>query len=302
MDIHKAIGKLPRPKRGFVLPYHKYTGPYNPLHEQLDENDQTIVEQEPYNAVDAVSMRHDICYRNNNSTKDGKLKCDDEMLHELNELESKGIREKIGKKLVQSIIGKKRKFGWGIEWSNELADELHKPIRRKFKKRQIFASKVDGIWAADLVDMQSFSSKNKRYKYILMIIDVYSRFGWAIPLKTKTGLEVSKAFHDLWETQAPPEKLWTDKGKEFYNRPMRELLKKKNVELYSTQNEEKASIVERWNRTIKRNMWKYFTANNTTNYIDVLPAIVHKYNTTYHRTIKCTPTFARKPSNYQHVL
>ena len=85
-------------------------------------------------------------------------------------------------------------------------------------------------------------------------------------------------------------------------RSMRELLKKNNVQLYSTQNEEKLCIVERWNRTIKRNMWKYFTANNTTRYIDVLPAIIKKYKTTYHRSIKGTPTFARKPLNYQHVF
>ena len=303
MDIHKAIGKLPRPKRGFVLPYHKYTGPYNPLHEQLDENDQPILGQEPYNAVDAISMRHDICYRDNNG-KEGKLNCDDKMLEELEELEPKGIREKIDKKLVRSIIGRKRKLGWGIEWSNELADELHKPVRKTFKKRRVFASGVDAIWAADLVEMQTFARKNKGYKYILMIIDVFSKFGWAVPLKTKTGIEVTAAFQHLWETpqSPPPQKLWTDKGKEFYNRPMKELLKKNNVELYSTENEEKSCVVERWNRTIKRTMWKYFTANNTQNYIDVLPEIIEKYNNTYHRSIKCTPTFAREPSNYQHVF
>ena len=65
MDIHKVIGKLPRPKSGFVLPGHKYTGPYNPLEEQLDENDIPIAGQEPFNAVDEISMRHDICYRDN---------------------------------------------------------------------------------------------------------------------------------------------------------------------------------------------------------------------------------------------
>ena len=120
------IGKLPRPKRGFVLPSHKYTGPYNPLHEQLDEFDRPIPGQEPYNAVDAVSMRHDICYRDNGATKEGKHECDDEMLKELDVLQAKGIREKIDKKLVRAIIGKKRKSGLGveIEWSNELADEL----------------------------------------------------------------------------------------------------------------------------------------------------------------------------------
>ena len=86
MDIHKVIVKFPRPKRGFVLPYHKYTGPYNPVHEQLDEYDQPVPEQEPYNAVDAVSMRYDICYRDINS-KDGKHKCDDIMMRELDALQ-----------------------------------------------------------------------------------------------------------------------------------------------------------------------------------------------------------------------
>ena len=301
MDIHKVIGKLPRPRRGFVLPNHRYTGPYNPLHEQLDENDEPIPGQEPFNAVDEISMHHDICYRDN-QTKEGKHHCDDEMLQELDMLHPKGIREKIDRSFARSAIGAKRRLGWGIDWSNELADELHKPIRKKFKKRYVFSSGVDAIWTADLVDMQSFSKSNKGYKYILMIIDVFSKYGWGIPLKTKTGLEVSKAFKDLWKKYPTPQRLWTDKGKEFYNKHMRELLKEKNVELYSTENEEKSSVVERWNQTIKHIMWKYFTANNTETYIDVLPNIIEKYNTTYHHSIKCTPSVAREPSSYQHVF
>ena len=134
-----------------------------------------------------------------------------------------------------------------------------------------------------------------------MIIDVFSKYGWAIPLKTKTGPEVMKAFQSLWKTQKPPQKLWTDKGKEFYNKSMKDLLEKNYVQLYSTENEEKSSIVERWNRTIKRNMWKYFSANNTMKYIDILPNLIKKYNNTYHRSIKCAPAFARAPSSYQHV-
>ena len=144
------IGKLPRPKWGFLAPYHKYTGPYNPLHEQLDEYDQALAGQEPYNAVNAISMRYDICYRDND-TKEGKHACDDEMLKELDVLEPKGIRERIDRKLVRAIIGTKRKLGWRIEWSNELADKLHKPIRKKFKNRRVFASGIDAIWTADLV-------------------------------------------------------------------------------------------------------------------------------------------------------
>ena len=113
-----------------------------------------------------------------------------------------------------TIIGRKRKWGLGIEWSNGLADELHKPIRRKFVKRRVFASDVNAIWSADLVEMQPFAKQNRGYKYILMIIDVFSKYGWAIPLKAKTGLEVTNAFQHLWRTQFPSQKLWTDKSKE----------------------------------------------------------------------------------------
>ena len=130
MDIHAVIGKLPRPKGGFTLPNHKYTGPYNPLDKQLDENDRPKRGQEPYNAVDAVSMRHDICYRDNDSKK-GKHRCDDKMLKELDEIQPKGIRQKLDKKVVRSLIGAKRRLGLGVSlWSNELAEELHKPITK----------------------------------------------------------------------------------------------------------------------------------------------------------------------------
>ena len=314
MDIHKAIGKLPRPKKGFVLPYHKYTGPYNPLHEQLDEFDQPRAGQEPYNAVDAISMRHDICYRDSNKTREGKHACDDEMLKELNILHPKTIRERIDRSLVRLIIGKKRKLGLGLgdddndddddadEWTDELTDELHKPVRKNFRKRIVFAKDVDSIWAADLVDMQYYARTNQGNKYILMVIDVFSKYGWAIPLKNKKGDEVARAFAGLWKTQEPPKMLWTDKGKEFVNKDMSSLLKKHNVHLYWTENEEKSCIVERWNRTIKHTMWKYFTRHQTGIYINILPEIIQKYNSTYHRSIKCTPTDARKPSNYQHVF
>ena len=151
-------------------------------------------------------MHHDICYRDN-QTKEGKHKCDDEMLQELDMLHPKGIREIIDRRLVRSAIGTKRRLGWGIDCSGELADELHKPIRKKFKKIYVFSSGVDAIWTADLVDMQSFSKSNKGYKYILMIMDVFSKYGWGIPLKTKTGLEVSKAFKDLWKKHPPLQKI-----------------------------------------------------------------------------------------------
>ena len=298
MDIHEIIGKLPRPKQGFVLPGHKYTGPWNPLDEQLDENDLPIRGQEPFNAVDAISMRHDICYRD----KIGKQKCDEEMLEALDELDPKDIREKIDKKIVQGIIMSKNRLGWGIKWTSELADELHKPIRTKFQKRFVFVRDVDDIWAADLVDMQTHSRVNGGNNYLLMIIDCFSKFGWIIPLKNKTGLEVSKAFEILFKKQAPPKKLWTDKGTEFYNKEVEKVMKKNNVELYSTHNEEKSCVVERWNRTIKTIMWKYFTANGTYKYLNILEKLVEKYNKTRNRAIGCSPTDARKPEFHERVF
>ena len=219
------IGKLAPilPKKGLVLYKHKYTGPYNPLEKQLDENDQPLPGQEPYNAVDAISMRHDICYRDHGN-KEGKQKCDGEMLKELTVLKPKDLREKIDRKLVQRIIGMKHRMGWGldkkdddystIQWSNELADELHKPIRRKFQKRKVFAKTVDDIWTADLVEMAPLAKFNKGYKYLLMIIDVFSKYGWIVPLKTKTGAAVAHAFKEVFHKSGRiPTRLWTDKGK-----------------------------------------------------------------------------------------
>ena len=109
------------------------------------------------------------------------------------------------------------------------------------------------------------------------------------PIEDKGWSEITKT---SWKTQKPPQKLWRDKGKNFYNKSMKDLLEKNKVQLYSSENEEKSSIVERWNRTIKRNMWKYFSANNTMNYIVILPNLIKKYTNTYHRSIKCTPPFA----------
>ena len=220
-------------------------------------------------------------------------------------LKPKDMSIKINHELLRTIIGTKRKHhGSGVPgMSEELANELHKPVRKNFPKRRVISNHVDDIWAADLVDMQYYSRSNKGYKYILMIIDVFSKYGWAEPLKNKTGPEIVRAFKEIWNSgQKPPKHLWTDKGKEFDNKLFRNLLEEKNVHLYWTENEEKSTVVERWNRTIKRKMWKYFTKNRTGVYIDVLPDIIDKYNHTYHRSIKYTPTDARKPSNYQDVF
>ena len=179
----------------------------------------------------------------------------------------------------------------------KLADELHTPIKRNFTRRRVIVNHIDKIWAADLVDMQKFSKWNRGYKYLMMVIDVFSKYGWIIPLKDKKGESVTNAFKTILNKGRKPQYLWVDKGKEFYNQHLKDLLDKYNIQIYSTENEEKSSVVERWNTTIKNKMWKQFTIQGNTQYLDMLPKILKQYNNTKHSSIKMTPTEASKKSN-----
>ena len=174
-----------------------------------------------------------------------------------------------------------------------LAEELHKPVKRKFRKRRVLVSGIDKIWAADLADMRALSKENDGYNFLLLVIDTFSKYGWIVPLKNKKGETIVKALKEIFkESGRRPDKLWTDKGREFFNKDVRDL-----VYLYATENEEKSSIAERWIRTMKEKMFKYFTDNNTYNYIDALPELVEDYNNTVHSSTKLTPTDASKEEN-----
>ena len=189
----------------------------------------------------------------------------------------------------------------GVIWSTPLSKELHKRVRKNFPKRYVFVRNVDDIFGADLVDMKALSKENDDYKYILMVIDIFSKFGWALPLKVKTGAVVKEALEQIFK-EAKPKKLWCDRGTEFYNQVVKTMLKKKKITLYSTENFEKCSVVERWNLTIKSQLWRYFTANHSHRYVDDLQALIDKYNNTKHRSIKMTPVEARLPINRDKVF
>lgn len=123
VDIHSLIGKLPKPKKGWTLPNHKYTGPWNPLHEQLDENDRPLPGQEPFNQVDEIAMHHDICYRDHEDNKHG---CDRQMIKELNDMKPSGLRERLDRALVKAAIGTKLKLGLGNKKSLNCNEGLMK--------------------------------------------------------------------------------------------------------------------------------------------------------------------------------
>ena len=107
-------------------------------------------------------------------------------------------------------------------WKEQLADELHKPVKRKFRRRRGIANGVDDIWSADLVDMQWSSRGNKGFKYLLNVIDIFSKHAWSIPFKNKTGKSITDVFKKIVKTSGRrPKKLWVDQGTEFYNRVFR---------------------------------------------------------------------------------
>ena len=143
--------------------------------------------------------------------------------------------------------------------------------------------------------MQVFTKFNHGVKYLLAVIDIFSKYGWLIPLKDKTGKSVASALKTIFK-ERKPEKMWVDKGKEFYNKDVKDL-----IEMYSTENEEKSTVVERWIRTMKEKMWKYISANSTNNFINVLPDLVKEYNNTRHFSIKMTPVKASKKENELRV-
>ena len=257
--LNKFINNLPVEMH---LPGHNFTGPGTKLNKRLNPDLTPKKWSKPVNRVDKAAYHHDVCYLKNNDTATRNSLCDKNMLKELKGIYNPTIREKMERGLVSSLIGTKARFGWGVDKKKKastLAEELHKPIRRKFKKRRVLVNGIDKIWAADLVDMQVFSKFNRGVKYLLAVIDVFSKYGWLIPLKDKTGETVASALKTIFE-ERKSEKMWVDKGKEFYNKDVKDL-----IELYSTENEEKSSVVERWIRTMKEKMWKYFTANSTNN-------------------------------------
>ena len=165
----------------------------------------------------------------------------------------------------------------------------------------VITTGIDKIWCSDLVEMQQFSKSNKGYRCLLMVLDLFSKYGWIVPLKDKKGETVTEAFKTIFKEGRKPQYLWTDKGKEYYNKNMKELLEKNGITLYSTENEEKSSVCERWNRTIKTKMWKQFTVQGNTQYLDILPKILSQYNNTKHSSIKMTPIEPSKKKNESAV-
>ena len=171
---------------------------------------------------------------------------------------------------------------------------LHRDRRYRFRRNRVVAFSKDYQWMADLVDMQKFSKENFGYKYILMVIDVFTKYAWARPITTKQPGDIIRPFQNIFELDGRrPMRLQTDRGKEFDNHVLHQFYEKHNISYFTSWNKTyKCSVVERLNRTIKGRMFRYFTANKTKQYVHVLKDIMKGYNNSYHRTIKMTPVEA----------
>lgn len=180
-----------------------------------------------------------------------------------------------------------------------LADELHAPARRRFQTRRTITLGIRDLFQADLVDMQQLSRSNKGNKYYLAVIDTFSKMGYAEPLKTKSMKDVTEAMRKILKRSGVPKNLQTDQGLEFFNKEFKSLMKENGINHYNTWTDKKAAIVERWNRTIKNKIWKMFTEENTTNWIDSLQHIVDDYNNKKHSTIKMRPVEVNKDNEFQ---
>ena len=303
IDIHKAIGKLPIiPKRGFVLPHMNYCGAYNPLDKQLvyDKNGNILrYIQNPTGKTDEICSQHDVDYTLAKNLKDKHI-ADEKMIKAINELPYN--QQQYGTFLVKNIIRSKRKLGLGVENHNKiLSEELHKPKRKNYPRRKIIVNYINEIFAADLVEMQKFAKLNRGYRYLLTCIDIFSKFAWVIPLKDKKGITIKNALEKIFK-ERKPKFLWTDRGTEFYNKQVQDLLNENNIKLYSTNNSEiKSAVIERFNRTFKNMMYKKFTENNNTIFYNILDELVNNYNNKYHSTIKMTPIEGSKKVNENKI-
>ena len=140
-----------------------------------------------------------------------------------------------------------------------MADELHKPIIRKFKRRKVYSSFKDNIWGVDLADMQVINKYNKGIRHLLCAIDLFSKYPFIVPLKDIKGTTIE--FQGILNNpKRKPNKIWVDHGSAFYNTHFKKWLKDNNIEMYSTHNEENSGVTKRFGRTLKNKIYKQMTA------------------------------------------
>ena len=167
---------------------------------------------------------------------------------------------------------------------------------------------IDGIWSLDILDLKDYGPKNNRgYRYVLVVIDNFSKFGWTVPLKNKNAQTIKDSFENILKSsKRKPNLIETDRGKEFYNNIFQDYLNKNNIKLYSRNSSYGAVFAERFNRTIRDLLKKIVFEHGDGNWIDVLPTITKQYNNRIHSSTKLSPKDASLKKNeglvYKNLL
>ena len=346
-DIQKFSKNLP----GFIwakykgekhLPSYNYLGPGTRLDIRLDENNNAKPGEEPINAIDQLAYIHGLAYQKSDNIED-RHRADREMINGLKSLTNLSIPQRAIRAMIIKLFQAKIKLGQALasaeadsvmrlprasktqaienifkeskkvsgKNTKQLADELHKQYKKPKQLRKIHFRSKDNIWNADLVTMPT----ENNYKYILTVLDGYTRYAWVIPLKHKDGLSVSNAFKEIMKkSNRKPNKLWVDQGKEFYNEHMYKLFKFKKEDIlekdkngeyknqiYSVFNASKNPTIERFNKTLTNKLWKQFTIQGNQKWLKILPGIVKKYNNTVHKTINTTSSLANTDPSLVNV-
>ena len=317
VDIHKMITGNPISKnlmkpwgsnaksnsiRGKL--FNKYTGPGNDLKQQLDFNPYTgeiyKIHDQPSSKNDECSMYHDVMYTvaqnlggDPNDIKKRKLDADKEWLNCFKPRSPWDIA-------AYSAIKSKKILGLGNNFTMEdLSEELNKPIINKFERKKIIVNHIDEIHSCDLVDMIKYSKMNKGYKYIFTNIDIFSKYAWSFPIKSKTIKDIKPCFEKIFK-ERKPKYIWSDQESSFFSKEMLKFFEDNKVKIYHTYSNLKAVIIERFNRSLRELMMKSFVKNNNTVWYNILPELIKTYNNRYHHTIKMKPIDVNK-SNEKHI-
>ena len=312
VDIHKVITGNPITKNSMKpwgsnkkrTIFNKYTGPGNDLQKQLKFNSKTgeiyqILDQ-PSSSNDRCSMVHDVSYtvaqnvgKNNKDIKKLKHIADDKWLKCFKPRTPWDIA-------AYSAIKSKKTLGLGNNFTMEdLSEELNKGVINKFERKKIIVNHIDEIHSCDLVDMIKYSRVNRGYKYIFTNIDIFSKYTWSFPIKSKKISDIKPCFQKIFKERKPLY-IWSDQESSFFSKEMLKFFEDNNVKIYHTYSNLKAVVIERFNRSLRELMMKEFVKNNNTVWYNILPELIKKYNNRYHRTIKMKPIDVNK-SNEKYI-
>lgn len=191
--------------------------------------------------------------------------------------EAKKINSKITLNIVKQFLSQQRTY------------TLHKQVNKKKPLRKIISHSINDIHSADLLDVSNISKYNDGKKFILAVVDSFSRKSYVSILKNKTAKKVLAGFKEIYRKTKYPAFLQTDLGKEFYNALLQSYFSDHNIRHYSSNSPYKASICERFIKSLKQLMYKYFTFKKRKRFIEVLPFLIKTYNDRIHSSINMAP-------------